>query len=323
MPATKEQLRRLMELDKFFQNGHRWKAIDLLRKLEQEADIQISDRTLKDDLAYLITESNGILIRKKIGREWLWFYEESTYSHFKKSLLPAEVADLRKMIVTFKEWGDLPFWQEIELLLNQFETRFSFDNKPNRKLIEFQKPISIGGSQWLKMLYECVDKRNVVKIVHRSLRKGNNVTVEVLPLLLKEYNNRWWLIVWSGSMIMPIALETIYDVEFSETEIEEPLNFDPETYFNNILGVTKNQGEIETILLRISPESVNYLITKPLHESQKPMNDEGTEITLRLIPNFELQQAILQYGPQIEVLEPESLRKAISDKLKEASQIYN
>ncbi len=312
-----------MELDKFFQNGHRWKAIDLLRKLEQEADIQISDRTLKDDLAYLITESNGILIRKKIGREWLWFYEESTYSHFKKSLLPAEVADLRKMIVTFKEWGDLPFWQEIELLLNQFETRFSFDNKPNRKLIEFQKPISIGGSQWLKMLYECVDKRNVVKIVHRSLRKGNNVTVEVLPLLLKEYNNRWWLIVWSGSMIMPIALETIYDVEFSETEIEEPLNFDPETYFNNILGVTKNQGEIETILLRISPESVNYLITKPLHESQKPMNDEGTEITLRLIPNFELQQAILQYGPQIEVLEPESLRKAISDKLKEASQIYN
>lgn len=322
MPATKEQLRRLMELDKLFQNEQRWKATELLNKLIDEADVRISARTLKDDLAYLVTESEGVLVNKKVGREWFWFYTDATYSHFRKSLLPAEFTDLQKMITTFKEWGDLPFWQEIELMLGQFETRLSLDNRPNRKLIEFQKPISIGGSQWLKSLYDSVDRQIVVTVSFQSLRVGKVVTIDLLPYLLKEYNNRWWLIGWSGKSVMNISLETIYSVDESDTVIDSLPSFESDNYFNDILGVTRNQAPVETIRLRVSPESANYLRTKPIHHSQQPANDDGTEFTLRLIPNYELHQAILQFGPQIEVLEPESLRKIIGDKLNQAALLY-
>lgn len=323
MPATKEQLRRLMELDRFFQKGKQWKASELLHKLADEADIQIGDRTLKDDLAYLNTESGGILGNQKIGREWFWSYNDPTYSHFKKSLLPTEFSNIRKMVTVFKEWGDLPFWQEIEVMLTHFETRFVFDNRPNRKLIEFQRPISTVGEQWLKVLYEYIDKKVTIQIFYQSLRSGRNVQVDIHPLLLKEYNNRWWLIGWTGKQISNIALESIFSLEESQTIFTSLPDFDPNTYFENVLGVTVNSGSVQTIRLKVATDSVNYLRTKQIHSSQNEENVEGTEITLRLIPNFELQQAILQYGNKIEVMEPESLRKTIGDTLKDGAKIYH
>lgn len=322
MPATKEQLRRLMELDRLFQNEQRWKASELLQKLADESDIQISDRTLKDDLAYLKTESDGILTTQKIGRDWLWYYTESTYSHFRKSLLPNEFADLQRMITTFKGWGDLPFWQEIELMLSQFEVRLTLSNRPNRKLIDFQKPISTRGGQWLSTLYKAIDNQSVTRISYHSLRTNANVITDIYPYLLKEYNNRWWLIGWAGKSIINVALETVYNVEDSETVFDNIPEFDPDSYFASILGVTVNHGEPEIIRLKVAPDSVNYLKTKPLHESQRPANDDGTEITLKLIPNYELQQAILQYGSRIEVLWPESLRETISGIIHQAAQNY-
>lgn len=322
MPATKEQLRRLMELDRFFQKGKQWKASELLQKLADEADIQISDRTLKDDLAYLNSESGGILGNRKIGREWFWLYTDTTYSHFKKSLLPTEFNDLRKMVTTFKDWGDLPFWQEIEVMLTQFSNRFVFDDRPNRKLIEFQKPISTGGEQWLKILYEHIDNQTAIQVFYQSLRSGRNVQVDVYPLLLKEYNNRWWLVGWTGKQMSNIALESIFTVKESQIIFASLPNFDPNTYFENVLGVTVNPGSVQTIRLKVAADSVNYLRTKQIHSSQKEENEKGTEITLKLIPNFELQQAILQYGNKIEVLEPESLRKIIGEVLKDGARIY-
>lgn len=322
MPATKEQLRRLMELDKFFQKGQKWKVNELLEKLSNEADIQVSERTLKYDLAYLITESHEVLQTGKVGREWFWFYNDLNYSHFKKSLLPNEFKDLTKMISTFKEWGDLPFWEEIEVMLNQFETRFSFENQTNRRLIDFQKPVSRNGNQWLKPLYEAIDVYKVIQVSYFSLRTKKKVIGNISPYLLKEYNNRWWLIGLFGKNIVNIALETIEDIQLSSLPFTKTESFDPKTYFENVLGVTVNQGAVETIRLKVAIESVEYLRSKPIHHTQKEIKEDGTELTLQVVLNTELEHIILQYGFGIEVLEPEPLRTKIAIILKKALSVY-
>ena len=311
-----------MELDKLFQKGSRWKVSELLQRLTNEADIQISERTLKSDLAYMITESEGVLANSKIGKEWFWFYSDPAYSHFKKTLLPTEFNDLKKMVSTFKEWGDLPFWEEIELMLSQFENRFTFDNQPTRKLIEFQRPLSKTGNQWLAPLYNYIDKQKAVKIFYKSLRSGKYVSNDIYPYLLKEYNNRWWLIGWAGQKMTNVSLETIFEIEDSTEKFTNLPVFNSNTYFENVLGVTVNQDSPQTIRLKVSADSVSYLKTKPIHHSQHEENEEGTEVTLKLIPNFELIQAILQYGDKIEVIGPESLREVIGNRLKDAARIY-
>lgn len=323
MYPIKEQLPRLIQLDKYFQKGQQWKLSELLQKLAIDMGIQIGERTLKADLSYLATESQGILINKKIGREWFWFYTNADYSLLKKSLLPSELNALQQTVMAFKEWGDLPFWEEIELMLKQFETRFVFDNRPNRKLIDFQKPISIKGNQWLKVLYESIDNQKVIKISYSSLRTQRKLDLDIYPYLLKEYNNRWWLIGWSGKNITNIALETITDVQESAVHFSELPDFDPKTYFDNVLGVTVNPGKAETIRLRVAPESVEYLRTKPIHHLQREEDESGTIIILKLIPNFELMQAILQYGSGIEVLEPKTFRDTVYKQLFEAAKMYS
>lgn len=84
-----------------------------------------------------------------------------------------------------------------------------------------------------------------------------------------------------------------------------------------------NVGPLKTIHLKVAPVSVPYLRNKPIHHTQHEENDEGTEITLKLIPNYELTQAILQFWNKIEILEPKSFRDNIKAILTGAVEIYS
>jgi predicted DNA-binding transcriptional regulator YafY len=66
-----------------------------------------------------------------------------------------------------------------------------------------------------------------------------------------------------------------------------------------------------------------YAETKPLHESQRnKWTDKGFLVTLKLIPNLELEQVILSYGEDVEVLSPQSLRDTIESRIKLLYNLY-
>ena len=66
-----------------------------------------------------------------------------------------------------------------------------------------------------------------------------------------------------------------------------------------------------------------YAETKPLHESQRnKWTDKGFLVTLKLIPNLELEQVILSYGEDVEVLSPESLRLTIQNRIEQMQSVY-
>ncbi len=61
---------------------------------------------------------------------------------------------------------------------------------------------------------------------------------------------------------------------------------------------------METIKLAFHISQKPYLISLPLHSSQKefnPENDETFDIKLFIHPNFEFQQQILKYGSLVKV----------------------
>jgi predicted DNA-binding transcriptional regulator YafY len=67
-----------------------------------------------------------------------------------------------------------------------------------------------------------------------------------------------------------------------------------------------------------------YVITKPLHHSQKVIeeNERGLTIELALQINFELEKEILGFGDGVEVLAPLKLRKVIQGRLSRALKYY-
>jgi predicted DNA-binding transcriptional regulator YafY len=82
---------------------------------------------------------------------------------------------------------------------------------------------------------------------------------------------------------------------------------------------------VEEIVLRLKKERANYLITKPVHQSQKVIkeNNDYVWFSFRLKPNPELKALILNYGKDIVVEKPNSLAGEITAILKEALKNYS
>ena len=155
------------------------------------------------------------------------------------------------------------------------------------------------------------------------------MNINVFPYCLKQYNERWFLIGRQNEYtnLTNYALDRIEKIEESSVKYQET-TIDFSTYFDDIIGVTKNTSrKTEDIYLKISAERYPYIATKPLNPYQKLIkdmsNDECKVIKIPLIANLELEALILSYGPDIEVLKPEWLRDKIANRLSDTLAKYN
>ena len=74
----------------------------------------------------------------------------------------------------------------------------------------------------------------------------------------------------------------------------------------------------EDIKLWVSETMSNYIKSMPIHKSQKHIEYDGygeIEVTLHLVPTYELLSLILSYGKEMEILSPKWLRKKIELEL--------
>jgi predicted DNA-binding transcriptional regulator YafY len=74
----------------------------------------------------------------------------------------------------------------------------------------------------------------------------------------------------------------------------------------------------------ISKQQLCYLETKPLHRSQRIISrdDDGGIVEFDLIPNYELEHAILALGEHAKVLAPASLRDKIKERTRKSMNNY-
>ncbi len=95
------------------------------------------------------------------------------------------------------------------------------------------------------------------------------------------------------------------------------VNFDD--YFEDIIGVTRPKDSgLKKVLLHFTSNLAPYILTKPLHGSQRKIShdENGLVVQLEVIPNYELEQLVLSYGEAVKVVEPKGLRGDIQERLK-------
>lgn len=187
--------------------------------------------------------------------------------------------------------------------------------------------------QYNKITYDLnVDYRNIKlipKIVY-SVLKGLKAQVHYVPFVdseqhfefhpwhMRHYNGRWF--VFGKAMhrpelkVMNLAVDRIESYELTTHEALPNTEIDFTEYFEDIVGVTRPEGASpEKIRIWVDKNVLPYIRTKPIHQSQKFIqnseNENGAEIQLNVIINQELKNQLLSFGGQIEVLSPEHLRK--------------
>ena len=148
------------------------------------------------------------------------------------------------------------------------------------------------------------------------------------PYLLKEYNNRWFLLGVKGAKqnILTIALDRIQAIQ-TKTSVSYITNqqFSPKTYYKDIIGVTVNEGlRADQVELFVYNSSAPYVLTKPIHHSQELVERQKKGVIIRLTVkhNFELEREILGFGETMIVLKPKRLRNRIEKRIREALDQY-
>ena len=78
------------------------------------------------------------------------------------------------------------------------------------------------------------------------------------------------------------------------------------------------------IILSFSTEQAPYIISQPLHQSQKIMTESDTEVRVELFVyiTHELKMTILSYGENVQVISPKVLKEQIKEIIKKMQILY-
>lgn len=121
------------------------------------------------------------------------------------------------------------------------------------------------------------------------------------------------------------ALDRILACEPLEESFVMDETFDIEAYYRGCCGVIHSEEEPVRLLVNAYDQGADYLRTLPIHESQRELPSEVEGVAcfeLEVCPTYDLYQALLAMGDQIEVLEPQSVREEMYNFAKNLMAYY-
>lgn len=335
MAVNKNAYLRYQVLDRCFRNpGRKYFWEDLLEACNmalQEYNgpqSQIKRRQLFEDIKFMESEQGWAipLERFKEGKKVYYRYSDLSFSINHQPINEAEAQQLKSAVMVLSRLKGMPHFEWVNELIPRLEQSFGVI-KSGKNFMTFDSNEFLKGITWLEGLFHAILYKKVLLVNYQSFRQEHPQHFTIHPYFLKQYNNRWFLFGYNPAFndISNLALDRIEKVEEVQATYIEDDSVDFEEYFEDIVGVTRpKEGILQKIQLYFSPGLAPYVLTKPLHGSQKKLqhDDNGLVIQLEVIPNYELEQLILSYGESIQVLSPKSLREKIRERLKRALEDY-
>ena len=255
------------------------------------------------------------------GRENVWKYKDPTFSIFQQ--IDRDIEVIHKTILSLKPFEGDPQYDWLRLFLMSLENGIH----DNKAFMAVDHNLDLEGRENIATLGLAILHKHPVKLKYKPFNH-KAFSTNVHPYYLKQYNNRWFLMAWSEekSSILNFPIDRISKIKHLDKPFI-PTDVDFEEYFDDVVGVTiHNDAEIERVLLRVSKKSVDYIRTKPLHNTQKELKKEETAdnviIQLKVKINTELKMVLFSYRDSVEVLEPYWLRKEFAEQIRNMNRMY-
>lgn len=326
MPVNKNAYLRYQILDQCFSNKHRrFNIDDLVDFVSEKLGYNISLRQIREDIANLRLSPYHAPIRAQQydGKKCYYHYSDPDYSIFNNELTTEEVANLRSTIDMLSRYRGIPTNAWLEEVISNLEYRFGVKAN-SENLIAFEQNDMLKGLEHLVGIIDATINHQTLEIAYQSYW-GEKRNIVVYPYYVKQYNGRWFLFGQNDEKlrIESYALDRIESYSCSTHPFVENITTDFASYFDDVIGVSVPYGDVATeeVVLRFSPQRFPYVLSKPIHSSQRVLSESNT-VSIHVKPNRELSQQILSFIPDVEVLSPEWLRNEIRDKLKDNLQKY-
>ncbi|MFK8164388.1 MAG: helix-turn-helix transcriptional regulator [Lewinella sp.] len=334
MPTNKNALIRYRTIDKCLQNtGRKWALTDLIDACSdalyeyEGKDTYVSKRTVQLDIQFMRSDKLGYLAPIEVYEKKYYRYAEPGYTITEVPLTETDLDILSESMVMLRQFKDFSLFTELNGVIQKLEDKIYREAEDQDPIIHLDKNEDLKGLQHLDTLYQAILKRITLKLTYQSFSARKPDTFTFHGYILKEFNNRWFIIgrKHDTEPILTLALDRISHIDLDLKIEYDRRDFSPSTYYKDTFGVTVYNSPPAEIHLWISRKNAPYVLTKPFHHSQhilETKKDHSVVIGLSLHLNFELERLILGFGDGIEVLKPASLRKRIRTKLVRARGFY-
>lgn len=179
------------------------------------------------------------------------------------------------------------------------------------------------GQEYLQTIIEAMKENRVLNMTYQSYWRDEENNFDVQPYCVKLFRQRWYMVGQSTYTYYEkspriYSLDRILFLHPKEETFELPKNWNAKAFFDGCFGIIVDQTiQIQPVKLKVLAGQANYIRGLQLHESQEEMecNEEYSIFSYYLRPTFDFQQEILWNGEDVEVLEPQWLRKEIAGKM--------
>ena len=168
-------------------------------------------------------------------------------------------------------------------------------------------------------------QRKKLKINYYSRNRDETLDRTISPQRLTHYRDNWYLDAWCHlrNGIRSFSLDAIGMVALLDEAAEDIAGEELDAVLGAGYGIFSGK-EVKIAELRFAPERARWVSRESWHPYQKSHFDEAGYYCLHVpySDDRELLMDILKHGSCVEVLEPDGLRKRVTDEIRAAVLKY-
>ena len=259
-----------------------------------------------------------------------YVYGEIGFSIAELNLEEEEWSALQFASQLLYHYKEVPIFSNFKNAIERINTRFSLGidggDKVLDEVVQFEKSVNSKGMDLIEHIYNAIKNKQAIKFQYKNIYKGKSSSASLIPYLIKENRNRWYVIGWSEEKgkYTTYALDRMNDLVVLNNVYKRRSDFNASTFFQHSTGIMESNTKPEEILLTILKPIRDLVLLEPLHASQKLIIEktDRVQISLKVLLNEEFTFKILGMGAFCVVNKPASLRKSIKGAIQKMSTNY-
>lgn len=338
MPANKNALLRYKTIDNCLRNRQRrWTLQDIVDACSDALyDFEgirkgISTRSVQLDIQMMRSDKLGYNAPIEVYDHKYYRYSDPNFSIMELPLSQTDYDKLAEAVDMLRQYADFDYFTELSDVIGRLQDTLAIAMNKRAPIVDFERNSNLMGLKFLNPLYNYIANKQTLTISYQPFNNPKPKNWVVWPYLLKEYRNRWFLFCTrvTDHKLFNLTLDRMKSIEPNkEVAFQENSQFDPSTFFKDVIGVTKTRKTpLETVRFIANSEQAPYIETKPVHSSQMVLerNDEDGTVLFqcKVVLNFEFYALMLSYGPGVRIISPKCAVRTIRKMLNEASEQYN
>ena len=316
MAIPRTAYRRYKVIDTLLRNKRRPypTILDFQKACFEKLDVFPSEETIQKDIRNMRQpEPDGFeapIVYNRLHKGY--FYEDANFSLNSIRLNEDDLNSIKEAIELLQTIGNSKlsekFNNALEKILISFKEEFPESNF-KRKFIETEFISSSRGFEHFDLLFYSCKNRLPVVFSHFSYQKRKFKSLVIHPVLLKEFNNNWYVVGYSEfhNSIRTFGLDRIYEPIIVKKKFIETSQGIIDSYFKDVYGVYPIENcEKQKVEFYLPDILANYIESYPIHHSQFFIKfSKGKRLfTLDLIPSVELIRLLRSFGKQLVIKKP-------------------